>query len=55
MGGATLAGAAMWAGLIGEYQPAAHPVLVGGGTQFFTALDSWANPGRRERSPAVRC
>ena len=43
IGGATLAGAAMRAGLIDEYQLATHPVLVGGGTPFFTALDSWVN------------
>jgi dihydrofolate reductase len=43
IGGATLAAAAMRAGLIDEYQIATHPVLVGGGTPFFTALDSWVN------------
>jgi len=43
VGGATLAGAAMRAGLIDEYAIAVHPVLVGGGTPFFTALDSWVN------------
>ncbi|CAM5407167.1 hypothetical protein SALBM311S_04469 [Streptomyces alboniger] len=43
IGGATLAGAAMRAGLIDEYAIAAYPVLVGGGTPFFTALDSWVN------------
>ncbi|HEY4454197.1 MAG TPA: dihydrofolate reductase family protein [Pseudonocardiaceae bacterium] len=43
IGGATLAGAAMRAGLIDEYALATHPVLVGGGTPFFTALDGWAN------------
>ncbi|MFJ7243257.1 dihydrofolate reductase family protein [Kitasatospora sp. NPDC098652] len=43
IGGATLAGAAMRAGLIDEYVIATHPVLVGGGTPFFTALDSWVN------------
>ena len=43
VGGATLAGAAMRAGLIDEYVLATHPVLVGGGTPFFTALDSWVN------------
>ncbi|MFD9424682.1 MULTISPECIES: dihydrofolate reductase family protein [unclassified Streptomyces] len=43
IGGATLAGAAMRAGLIDEYLIAAHPVLVGSGTPFFTALDSWVN------------
>ncbi|MGI5133913.1 MULTISPECIES: dihydrofolate reductase family protein [unclassified Streptomyces] len=41
IGGATLAGAAMRAGLIDEYVLATAPVLVGGGTPFFTALDSW--------------
>ena len=43
IGGATLAGAAMRAGLIDEYALATHPVLVGAGTPFFTALDSWVN------------
>jgi dihydrofolate reductase len=43
IGGATLAGAAMRAGLIDEYVLVTHPVLVGGGTPFFTALDSWVN------------
>ena len=42
-GGATLAGAAMRAGLIDEYVLVTAPVLVGGGTPFFTALDSWVN------------
>lgn len=41
--GATLAGAAMRAGLIDEYVLVTHPVLVGGGTPFFTALDNWVN------------
>jgi len=41
--GATLAGAAMRAGLIDEYLLLTAPVLVGGGTPFFTALDSWVN------------
>jgi dihydrofolate reductase len=41
--GATLAAAAMRAGLIDEYALVTHPVLVGGGTPFFTALDSWVN------------
>ncbi|WP_017540739.1 dihydrofolate reductase family protein [Nocardiopsis halophila] len=39
IGGATLAAAAMRAGLIDEYAVVTHPVLVGGGTPFFTALD----------------
>src|SRR5919107_1500558 len=43
IGGATLAAAAMRAGLIDEYAIVTHPVLLGGGTPFFTALDSWAN------------
>ncbi|MFE0206847.1 dihydrofolate reductase family protein [Streptomyces sp. NPDC058985] len=42
VGGAALAGAAMRAGLIDEYTVVTHPVLVGGGTPFFTALDSRA-------------
>jgi dihydrofolate reductase len=41
IGGATLAAAAMRAGLVDEYQVVTHPVLVGAGTPFFTALDSW--------------
>ncbi|MBP2326951.1 dihydrofolate reductase [Kibdelosporangium banguiense] len=43
IGGATLAAAAMRAGLIDEYVLVTAPVLVGGGTPFFTALDSWVN------------
>ncbi|WP_329554019.1 dihydrofolate reductase family protein [Streptomyces sp. NBC_00696] len=43
IGGATLAAAAMRAGLIDEYVLATAPVLVGGGTPFFTTLDSWVN------------
>jgi dihydrofolate reductase len=43
VGGATLAASAMRAGLIDEYVLATHPVLVGGGMPFFTALDNWAN------------
>ena len=41
VGGATLAAAAMRAGLVDEYTIVTHPVLVGGGTPFFTAVDSW--------------
>ena len=43
IGGAGLAGAAMRAGLIDDYQLVTHPVLVGDGTPFFSALDSWVN------------
>ncbi|CAM5265777.1 deaminase [Streptomyces spiroverticillatus] len=39
IGGAALAGAAMRAGLIDEYVLTTSPVLVGGGTPFFAALD----------------
>src|SRR3954467_3225835 len=41
IGGAVLAGAAMRASLIDEYQVVTHPVLVGGGTPFFSTLDTW--------------
>ena len=41
--GATLAAAAMRAGLIDEYVLVTSPVLVGGGTPFFTALDNWVH------------
>jgi dihydrofolate reductase len=41
--GPTLASAAMRAGLIDEYAIVTHPVLVGGGTPFFTALDNWVD------------
>ncbi|GAA1812032.1 dihydrofolate reductase family protein [Actinomadura chokoriensis] len=43
IGGATLAAAAMRAGLIDEYVLVTAPVLVGGGTPFFTTLDNWVN------------
>jgi len=43
IGGATLAATAMRAGLIDEYVLATAPVLVGAGTPFFTALDSWVD------------
>jgi dihydrofolate reductase len=41
--GATLAAAAIRAGLVDESGLVTHPVLVGGGTPFFTTLDSWVN------------
>ncbi|TQS45067.1 dihydrofolate reductase family protein [Cryptosporangium phraense] len=40
--GVTLAGAAVRAGLVDEYQLVVHPVLLGAGKPFFTALDRWA-------------
>lgn len=43
--GATLAAAAMRAGLIDEYAIVTHPVLLGGGKPCFTALDTWVNLG----------
>jgi dihydrofolate reductase len=43
IGGATLAAAAMRAGLIDEYVLLTAPVLVGSGTPFFTALDDWVD------------
>jgi dihydrofolate reductase len=49
--GATLAAAAMRAGLIDEYAIVTHPVLVGGGTPFFTALDTWVNLALVETRP----
>ena len=39
IGGATLAAAAVRAGLVDEYAVVTHPVLVGGGTPFFATLD----------------
>ncbi|SDG55902.1 Dihydrofolate reductase [Lentzea fradiae] len=43
IGGATLAATAMRAGLVDEYVLATAPVVLGGGTPFFTALDSWVD------------
>jgi dihydrofolate reductase len=43
IGGATLAAAAMRSGLIDEYALVTHPVLIGGGTPFFAALDDWVD------------
>src|SRR5205809_1309855 len=43
IGGATLAAAAMRAGLIDEYALATAPVLVGIGTLVFAVLDNWVN------------
>jgi dihydrofolate reductase len=41
--GATLASAAMRAGLIDEYAVVTNPVLLGNGKPFFTALDGWVD------------
>ena len=41
--GATLTAAVMRAGLIDGYAIVTHPVLLGGGTPFFTALDNWVH------------
>ena len=43
IGGATLAAAAVRAGLIDEYVIVTHPVLLGGGTPFFPTVDEWVN------------
>lgn len=43
IGGATLAAAAMRAGLIDEYVLATAPVLIGGGAPLFASLDNWVN------------
>lgn len=43
IGGASLAAAAMRAGLIDEYVLATAPVLVGGGTPFFATLGNWVD------------
>src|SRR3954462_6331630 len=43
VGGAALAGAAMRAGLVDEYEGVTQPVRVSGGTPCFTAVDSWVN------------
>ena len=39
VGGATLAASLMRLGLIDEYQLFVHPIVLGGGTPFFPALD----------------
>jgi dihydrofolate reductase len=43
IGGATLAAAAVRAGLVDEYVVATAPVLVGGGTPFLPTLDNWVD------------
>lgn len=49
--GATLAGAAMRAGLVDEYLLVTYPVLVGKGKPFFTAVDRWVNLDLVETRP----
>ena len=39
VGGPTLAATFMRLGLIDEYRPVVHPVVLGGGTPFFPALE----------------
>lgn len=41
VGGATLAGAVVRAGLVDEFAVVTHPVLLGAGTPLFAALDRW--------------
>lgn len=48
IGGATLAAPVVRAGLVDEYQLAVHPVVLGGGTRFFPAVESWINLRRME-------
>ena len=43
VGGATLASAAIRLGLVDEFRPVVHPVVLGGGTPFFPALDNPIN------------
>lgn len=47
IGGATLAGTAMRAGLIDEYLLVTHPVLVGGGTPLLRRTGQLGEPGPR--------
>jgi dihydrofolate reductase len=39
VGGPTLAGSLIAAGLVDEYRLYVHPVVLGGGTRFFPPLD----------------
>jgi dihydrofolate reductase len=41
VGGATLAGSVVRAGLVDEFAVVTHPVLLGGGARLFSALDRW--------------
>jgi dihydrofolate reductase len=49
--GATLAAAAVRAGMVDEYVLVTHPVLVGGGTPFFPGLDAWVDLDLVETRP----
>lgn len=49
--GATLAGAALRAGLVDEVVLATFPVLVGDGLRFFPRLDDWVRLGLVETRP----
>jgi dihydrofolate reductase len=49
--GATLAATAMRAGLIDEYAIVTHPVILGAGKPFFTALDAWVHLSLTETRP----
>ncbi|HEV8456251.1 MAG TPA: dihydrofolate reductase family protein [Gemmatimonadales bacterium] len=40
VGGPTLASTLMRLGLVDEFRPVVHPVVLGGGTPFFPALDN---------------
>jgi dihydrofolate reductase len=51
IGGATLAATAMRAGLVDEYVLVTHPVLLGDGAPFFTALEGWVNLDLVETRP----
>ena len=50
--GATLAAAAMRAGLIDQYVVVTHPVLIGGGTPFFAAREDWVHLTLVETRPS---
>ncbi|CAB4948517.1 unannotated protein [freshwater metagenome] len=49
--GATLAASAMRAGLIDEFAVVTHPVVLGAGTPFFAAVDSWVELDLVETRP----
>ncbi len=51
VGGATLAASIMRAGLIDEYALVTHPVLLGAGRPYFTAVDTWVDLDLVETRP----